>query len=523
MNPAVQRAVVAVTTMMATFLVVLDVTIANVALDHMRGTLSAGVDEITWVLTSFLVANAISLPITGWLTDRLGKKRLFIVATVAFTITSAATGAAPSLAFIVIARFLQGLAGGPLVPLSQATMMETFPAAPRGMAMAIWGIGIMFAPISGPTLGGWITDNWSWRWVFYINVPVGAGAVVLAWLFVPGAATERRAGRRVDVPGLVLLVVGVSALQFVLDRGQREDWFASLLIVALTAVAAVALVALVVRELHAEEPVVDLRVLRHPTFAVATAAMFVISIAFYGIMVLSPLYTQIMMGYTAMLAGLVLAPGGLSTLVTMPIAGALLNRVDPRWIIVAGCALNAYAMYLMATLTLEASYWHVMLPRLVQGLGIGLTFVPLSTVALAAIPMREMGHASGLFNFIRTVAGSIGIAAMATMLERGAQVHQARLAPHVSLYDPGVWDRVHALAALFASRGADAATAERQAWAHLYGVVQREALSLSFIDNFWRLAWIFAAVIPFVLLLGRRPRLGEPARDADRPAAIVEA
>jgi DHA2 family multidrug resistance protein len=522
MSPRVHRAIVAISTMMATFLVILDVTIANVALDHMRGTLSAAVDEITWVLTSFLVANAISLPITGWLTDLLGRKRLFILATVAFTLTSAATGAAPSLAFIVIARFLQGLAGGPLVPLSQATMIETFPASQRGMAMAVWGIGIMFAPIIGPTLGGWITDNWSWRWVFYINVPVGVAAVVLAWLFLPESTTERPAVRRVDVPGLVLLVVGVSALQFVLDRGQREDWFASSLIVALSLVAVVALVALVVRELRAAEPVVDLRVLRHPTFAVATAGMFVISIAFYGIMVLSPLFTQILMGYTAMLAGLVLAPGGVATLITMPIAGALMNRLDPRVIIVTGCALNAYAMYLMSALTLEASYWQIMLPRFIQGLGIGFTFVPLSTVALAAVPMRELGHASGLFNFIRTVGGGIGIALMATLLERGSQVHQARLASHVSLYDPDVWDRYQALAGTFAARGADTVVAEQQAWGRLYELVQREALSLSFIDNFWRLVWIFAAVIPFVLFLGRRPRVAEAPADVERAATIVE-
>jgi DHA2 family multidrug resistance protein len=223
-----------------------------------------------------------------------------------------------------------------------------------------------------------------------------------------------------------------------------------------------------------------------------------------------------------MLAGMVLAPGGAATLITMPIAGALMNRMDPRWIIVVGCALNAYAMYLMATLTLEASYWHIMMPRFIQGLGIGFTFVPMSTVALGAVPMRELGHASGLFNFIRTVGGSIGIAAVATMLERGAQVHQARLGQHVSLYDPEVWERYHALVGLFAARGADPATAEQQAWAHLYEVVQREALALSFIDNFWRLAWIFAAVIPFVLFLGRRPRAGESPAGAERAAAIVE-
>jgi MFS transporter, DHA2 family, multidrug resistance protein len=521
MNLALHRAIVSIATMMATILVILDVTIANVALDHMRGTLSAGVDEITWVLTSFLVANAISLPITGWLTDLFGRKRLFILATLAFILTSVAAGAAPSLVVIVIARFLQGLAGGPLVPLSQATMLETFPGHQRGMAMAIWGVGIMFAPIVGPTLGGFITDNWSWRWVFYINVPVGAVAVLLAWLFLPESTTERPAVRRIDAPGLALLVIGVAALQFVLDRGQREDWFASSLITWLTVIAALALVALVIRELTVDEPVVDLRVLRHPTFAIATAAMFVISIAFYGIMVLSPLFTQILMGYTAMLAGMVLAPGGVSTLITMPIAGALINRIDPRWIIVAGCAVNAYAMYLMATLTLQASYWQIMLPRFVQGLGIGLSFVPLSTVALTAVPARELGHASGLFNFTRTIGGSVGIAAMATLLERGSQVHQARLAGHMSLYDPDVWHRYQTLVATFASSGADAATAEQQAWASLYGLVQRESLALSFIDNFWRLAWIFLAVIPVVLFLGRPRRIAVPA-DVERPAAIVE-
>jgi len=353
-------------------------------------------------------------------------------------------------------------------------------------------------------------------------VPVGAAAVLLAWLFISDSTTERPAVHRVDVPGLVLLVLGIGALQFVLDRGQREDWFASSVIVSLSVVGAAALILLIVRELRTAEPVVDLRVLRHTTFAVATAAMFVISIAFYGIMVLTPLFTQILMGYTAMLAGMVLAPGGLATLVTMPIAGALLNRVDPRWIIVTGCAVNAYAMYLMATLTLEASYWRIMLPRFIQGLGIGFTFVPLSTVALSAVPMREMGHASGLFNFIRTMGGSIGIAGVATLLERGAQAHQVRLTGHVSLYEPDVWDRYQSLTAMFAARGADPATAEQQAWAHLYDIVQRQALSLSFLDNFWRLAWIFAAVIPFVLFLGRWRRTPDTRRDVDRPAAIVE-
>lgn len=517
--------IVAVTTMAATILVILDVTIANVALDHMRGSLSAGVDEITWVLTSFLIANAISLPITGWLIDLLGRKRLFILATAVFTLTSAAAGAAPTLTFIVVARFIQGIAGGPLVPLSQSTMMETFPPHQRGMAMAIWGIGIMFAPIVGPTLGGWITDNWSWRWVFYINVPIGAAAILLAQLFVPEPAVARPEVRRIDVLGLVLLVVGIGGLQFVLDRGQREDWFSSPVIMRVTAAAVLALVLLVIHELRTRDPVVDLRVLRHRTFAVAVLVMFVISIAFYGIIVLSPLFTQILLGYTALLAGLVLAPGGVATLITMPIAGVLINRIDARWLVGTGCAINAYAMSLMATLTLGADFWQVTWPRFVQGLGIGLVFVPLSTVALSAVPMADLGHASGLFNFIRTLGGSMGIAAMATLLERGAQVHQARLAGHVSLYDPEAWERYQTLVDTFVARGADAATAGQQAWAFLYEGVRRQALFLSFVDDFWRLAWIFAAVIPLLLFLRhRRPGAGMVG-EAERqraPAAVAE-
>jgi DHA2 family multidrug resistance protein len=502
--------------MMATILVILDVTIANVALDHMRGTLSAGVDEVTWVLTSFLIANAIVLPITGWLIDLLGRKRLFIIAVTVFTLTSAAAGAAPTLPMLIAARFVQGLAGGPLVPLSQSTMMETFPPHQRGMGMAVWGIGIMFAPIVGPTAGGWITDNWNWRWIFYINVPIGVLTVLMAQLFVRDSPAPRVGRRRIDAWGLVLLVVGVGGLQFVLDRGQREDWFASPLITRVAVVAAVALVLLVVHELRTRDPVVDLRVLRHGGFAVATLSMLVIGVGFYGIIVLSPLFTQILMGYTALLAGLVLAPSGVATLITMPLAGALMNRVDARWLIITGCALSAYAMYMMATLTLAADFWQVMWPRFIQGLGMGLVFVPLSTVALSSVPAREMGHASGLFNFIRTLGGGIGIAAMATLLERGTQAHQARLVGHVSLYDPEAWQRYQGLVAMLAARGADPTTAAQQAWAVLYEGVRRQALFLSFMDDFWRLAWIFVLVMPLLLLLGRRRAGGHPGHE---PAA----
>lgn len=512
-GPALRRWLVAVCTMTATILVILDVTIANVALDHMRGSLSAGVDEITWVLTSFLVANAISLPISGWLIDLLGRRRLYLLAVTTFTLASAAAGAAPSLTAIVVARFVQGLAGGPLVPLSQSTMLEAFPRERHGMAMAVWGVGIMFAPIVGPVLGGWITDHWSWRWVFYINVPVGAAALVLAQAVLPEPVATRGRVQRIDLPGLALLVVGVGGLQFVLDRGQREDWFASPLITRVTAVALVALALLVAHELRARDPVVDLRVLRHRTFAVATLVMLVVGVAFYAIIVLAALFTQMLLGYTALLAGLALAPGGVATLMVMPVVGALANRLDPRWVIGAGCLLSAIAMALMAGLTLEATFWQVALPRFIQGFGIGLIFVPLATLALGAVPPREVGHASGLFNFIRTVGGSLGIAVMATLLERGAQGHRARLVEHVSLYEPEVWHRLQALAATFAAQGADPVTAEQRAWALLDATVQRQALLLAFLDDFRYLALVFLGVLPLLLGLGRaRPPTPAPAR-----------
>ena len=431
------------------------------------------------MLTSFLVANAISLPITGWLTDLLGRKRLFIAGHggVHAHLGRGGGGAQPGLHRdrAVPAGAGRRAAGAALAGDDDRDV----PGPQRGMAMAIWGIGIMFAPIIGPTLGGWITDNWSWRWVFYINVPVGAAAVGDGWLFLPDSTTERPAVRRVDVPGLVLLVVGrqraavrprprASARTGSPRRSScGSPWWP-----------AVALVALVVRELRTEEPVVDLRVLRHPTFAIATAAMFVISIAFYGIMVLSPLFTQILMGYTAMLAGMVLAPGGVSTLVTMPIAGVLMNRMDPRWMIVTGCALNAYAMYLMATLTLRGE----LLADHAAALHPGPRHRLHLRAAVDGGPHRRARCASWATPPGSSTSSAPSGAASASppwprMLERGSQAHQARLAAHVSLYDPDVWDRYQTLVGARSRRAAPTpVTAEQQAWAHLTRMVQREAL-----------------------------------------------
>jgi len=497
----VNKWLVAAAAMLATTLEVLDVSIANVALDHMRGTLSAGVDEVTWVLTSYLVANAIVLPVTGWLADVFGQKRLFVAASAIFTLSSVAAGAAPTLELLVVARVVQGLGGGPLIPLSQAIMMETFPRREQGMAMAIWGVGVMFGPIVGPTLGGWITDNWTWRWIFYINLPLGLLTIMLAQLVLREPVGLRREIRRIDGWGLLLLAVGIGALQFVLDRGQREDWFNSALITRLSIVCGVALVLFVLRELRTADPVVDLRILRNRTFTVGTLLMALMGFGLYGAIVLSPLYTQLLMGYTALLAGLVLAPGGVATLLTMPLAGALINRLDPRWIISVGSALAALSMHQMAKLTLDANFWQIMWPRFVQGLGLGLMFVPLSTVTLGAVPLPAMGNASGLFNLMRNLGGSVGIALMSTFLDRGAQAHQARLVEHLNPYDTETWLHLKSLASGFAARGADPISAEQQAWGALYAGVQHQALFLSFLDDFRRLTWMFLLLIPLLFLM----------------------
>ncbi|MFQ5828165.1 MAG: DHA2 family efflux MFS transporter permease subunit [Candidatus Methylomirabilia bacterium] len=494
---------IAVAASLATFTQILDVTIANVALNHIRGSLSAGVDEVTWILTTYLIANAVVIPITGWLTDLLGRKRLFIAGMGIYMLGAVAAGAAPTLELLILARVFQGLGGGTLIPLSQAIVMETFPRAQQGIAMAFWGVGIVGGSILGPILGGWITENWSWRWIFYINVPVGAIAIFLGQLFLSDPPGLRRVIRRIDGWGLLLLAVGIGALQFVLDRGQRQDWFSSALIIQLTIVSVSALVLFVFREVSTPEPVVDLRVLRRYEFAVGTGLMTLMSAGLYGAMVLFPLYTQLVMGYTALWAGLVLAAGGLATIVTMPLAGVLINRMDPRWILGTGVAITALAMFMMAGLTLEADYWQIMWPRYIQGLGIGFMFVPLSTVVLAAVARAELGHASALFNVMRNLGGSIGIAAMSSFLERGAQTHQAQLVAHVSPYDPETWQQVHDLASHFMARGSDAMTAQQQAWGAVYATVQKQALFLSFLDDFSRLAWLFVVLMPLLLLLRR--------------------
>jgi MFS transporter, DHA2 family, multidrug resistance protein len=447
--------------MLVTVMQVLDVTVTNVALPHIQGSLSAGVDEVSWVLTSYLAANAIVLPATGWLAGVLGRKRMFLACTVLFTLASMLCGLAPNIEMLLLARMLQGIGGGPLMPLSQAIMWEIFPLRQRGMAMAAWGVGIMMAPIFGPTLGGWIADNWSWRWIFYINLPIGVVGFLVASAVLFDPWYLRRPGR-IDTPGLVLMAVGFLSLQLVLDQGERYEWFDSSVILVLAVIAALTLVAFVVREVVTDEPILDLTVYGDRNFAAGSVIMLTVMIGFFSSMVLLALFTQKVLGYDAWTSGLVLAPGGVGNLLSLVVAGRLITRMDQRWLLALGCALNAYATYAMSNVTLGADYWALAWPRLVQGVGIGFIFVPLNTVALATIPRERMGNATVLLNVVRNLGGAIGVAVLTTLLARRSQAHQATLVGHVDAWDPETAERLRAWAAHFVAQGADSFTAERR-------------------------------------------------------------
>jgi DHA2 family multidrug resistance protein len=504
--------------MLVTVMQVLDVTVTNVALPHIQGSLSAGVDEVSWVLTSYLAANAVILPATGWLSGVLGRKRFFLVCTVLFTAASVLCGLAPNITTLLIARMLQGIGGGPLMPLSQAIMWEIFPLRQRGMAMAAWGMGIMMAPIFGPTLGGWIADNWSWRWIFYINVPIGFVGFLVSSAVLFDPPYLRRAAR-VDGPGLVLMAAGFLSLQLFLDQGERNEWFESAAIIALAVLAGCALVAFLVRELTTEEPILDLTVYADRNFAAGSLIMLVVMVGFFSSMVLLALFTQKVLGYDAWTSGLVLAPGGVGNLISLLIAGRLITRMDQRYLLGLGCLLNAASTFWMSEVSLAVDYWSLAWPRFVQGVGIGFIFVPLNTVALANIAREKMGNATVLLNVVRNLGGGIGVAVMATLLARRAQEHQTSIVAHVYSGDPETAERLRTWASHFSAHGADVFTAEKRAMGALYHEVTQQAQLLAVADVFWVLFVLFCGAVLLLPLL-RRVRMGpvRPGTASKEPA-----
>ena len=504
-RPQVNPWLVAVAVMFATFMEVLDTTVVNVSLPHIAGSLSATIDEATWGLTSYLVANAIILPMTGWLATVFGRKNLLLWSTIGFTVSSFLCGIAPNLESLIVFRILQGATGGALQPLSQAVLLEAFPPQDRGKAMAFWGLGIVVAPILGPVVGGWLTDTYSWRWVFYINLPVGIASIVMTRMFVFDPPYLKAQKRGVDYWGIGMLVVGIGALQIVLDKGQAEDWFSSNFILILSIVAVVALLGLIARELMADEPVIDLRVFRERTYATGVFMMAVVGFVLYGSMVLLPIMLQTLLGYPALEAGIAMAPRGMGAFVMMPVVGVLTAKVDVRKLLATGLMVGGVTLIWLGQLNLQAGYWDIFWPQFIQGTGMALLFVPLTTVAMAAIPPERMGNATSLFNLMRNMGGSMGIAVTATMLSRQRQAVGIVLGEHVTASDATTQAMLAQLQAAFMAAGADAATAASRAYAAIGGMIARQASIVSFVMIFRLLGMMFLVLIPLVLIM-KRPR-----------------
>jgi DHA2 family multidrug resistance protein len=511
-TPSFNPWLIAASVMLATFMEVLDTSVANVALPHIAGNLSATTEESTWVLTSYLVSNAIILPATNWLARFFGRKRFLIVCIVIFTLSSAMCGAAASLGMLIFARVLQGAGGGALQPIAQSVLLESFPPEKRGSAMAAFGMGIVVAPIIGPTLGGWITDNYSWRWIFYINVPVGILAVLMANTFIedPPYIKNQKPGR-IDYIGFSLMALGLASLQLVLDKGQEEDWFSSSFITWVTVLSVMALVAFVIWELRSTEPIVNLRILSNRNFAVGTMLMTAMGIVLYGTIALLPLFLQTLLGYPAVQSGMAVSPRGFGSIISMIIIGRLVGKIDNRYLIMFGFTVLAFSTYLFSNINLQISMGSVVWPNIISGLAMGFVFVPLTTAAMGTLSNEQMGNASGVFNLMRNTGGSIGIAAMTTLLARGAQTHQAVMVSHLTPYDPAFQQRLQQIQSGLSAQSGPV-TATQQAYGVIYGTLVRQATVMSYIDNFRLLAFLCLLCIPAALLFKRvRARKGAVA------------
>lgn len=502
LGAAMNKWLVAITVMLPTLIEIIDTSVVNVSLDHIRGSLSAGIDEATWTITSYLVSNAIVIPMTGWLSRLFGRKRYLIFSIGLFTFSSFMCGASWSLGSLVFFRILQGLGGGALQPISQAILLESFPRRQHGMAMAIFGIGIMFGPIIGPLMGGWITDNWSWHWIFFINVPIGILSIAMTLAVIVDPPYMQRMRMKVDYWGLTFLTLGLGCLQVVLDKGQREDWFASPFIIGLSVVSASALVLFLVVESFAEQPIIHLRVFRNGTFSSGNLIMFLTFFCLFGTIVLLPIYLQTLMGYTAYLAGLVLGPGGVVTMISMPIAGRLITKVHPKAVLITGLIIVAYSILLMSRFNLYADFASLAWPRVVLGVGMGFVFIPLTVLTMSSIPREETGNATAIYNLIRNLGGSFGVAFITTLQARRAQFHQTRLAENLTPFNLTLRQTVEGISTTL-NPGAHSAAMDPHAAGLVYNQLLRQSSMLAFNDTFHLLFVFMLFLLPLALFMRR--------------------
>jgi DHA2 family multidrug resistance protein len=503
-RPPVNPWIIALTVTLATFMEVLDTSVANVALPHIAGSLSAGQDESTWVLTSYLVSNAIILPMSGWLSNLIGRKRFYMSCVALFTISSFLCGLAPSLGALIFFRVLQGVGGGGLQPSEQAILADTFEPAKRGMAFAVYGMAVVLAPAIGPTLGGWITDNFNWRWIFFINIPVGIISLMLTNRLIsdpPYMKAQKRSGINIDYIGLGLLALGLGAMQVVLDKGQRDDWFGSNFIITMTAICVISLIAVIFWEWNHKDPIIDLHLFSERSFAIGNMLMFMVGFALLSSTVLIPQFLQSLLGYTAQEAGLALMPGGFAILLAMPLVGFLLGRTDPRRLLLFGLPMLSFALFHMTRFDTSVDFRTVATARVFQAIGLAFLFVPINTAAYGFIPKGKNNAASGLINLSRNIGGSVGISFVTTMLARRAQVHQTNLVEHVNSGNGTLQATLHAATNTLIGHGSSAHEATRQAYGLVAARVDQQATMLAYIDNFWMLGAIVLIMIPFVFLM----------------------
>jgi DHA2 family multidrug resistance protein len=494
---------IAAAVILPTFMEVLDTTIVSVSLPHIAGNLSASTSEATWVQTSYLISNAIVLPASGWFSSFFGRKRLFMFCTAMFTLSSFLCGIAPTLGVLVFARVLQGAGGGALQPLSQAILLESFPPAKRGQAMAVWGFGVVAAPVLGPLLGGWITDNFSWRWLFYINLPIGFAALWMIYRFVvdPDYIRNAKPGR-IDAFGFGLLALWLGTMQTVLDKGQDDDWFSARWICWFTFIAVVSFVTFLVWELRSRNPIVNLRIFANRNFAVGTILATMIGIVSYSPLTLLPLFLQNVMGYTAIQSGFAQSPRGVGALLMMPIVGLMTSKIDNRKLMITGIILSGVASLMLGDLNLNMARGSFALSNLLQGAGLALTFVPLTLTAMGKLRNDQMGNATGIFNLMRNLGGSLGISMVTTMIAGGSQSHQSVLVAHLTPYDPAYQSRIQTMQAALTPH-VGMVQAQAMASGSIYNSLIQQSGLLAYVDDFRWLALLSFISIPVVLLLKR--------------------
>ncbi len=499
----------------ATFMVVLDSSVANVSLPHIAGSLSASLDEASWVITSFLVANAVIIPISGWLADVMGRKRYYMMSVALFTIASFLCGMAPNLGFLIVARVLQGIGGGGLAPVEQSMIADTFPPEKRGLAMAAYGVVVIVAPVAGPTIGGYITDTVSWNWIFFINIPFGITSLLLVSAFVVESAAVREhthelhaRGIRFDYIGFALIALFLGCLEVMLDRGERLDWFSSPTIIGFAVVSGLALVAFIPWELNQENPAVALRLLSRRNFAITCVFMLLVGTIIFGTTLFIPQFLQQVLGYTSTLAGEALSVGGLATIVMMPLAGVLTGRVDARILVGVAFLIQGFALWNMTTLNTEITFTNAAFARMWQSIGIPFLFIPISTVAYVGLNPQSYNQASALMNVTRNLGGDLGIGIVQTIISQRAQFHQARYVETLNPLNPNYNQAVHSLSQAYAAQGLPPGQTETMATAQILHQVQQQALMLSYVDIFHIMMIIIFCSVPLALLL-KAPKRGQ--------------